>query len=186
MANSRKLVKGWLFDDRYINLTIEAKAALPLLFDKTDDLGIIQSPLSTLGTYNFSQTVIGEIGKAGYIKTFSFDNRTYYYFDEWDQNLQYFQLSGLVNPLLMANLFIGATGKTVFKDHTDNHNHDFINRHKLLIQKVYKRSGDFRALMNWLDENADILTKPMADRLRNIGSQYNKQGNKNSVSAESQ
>ncbi|MFT8917863.1 MAG: hypothetical protein ABF899_08445 [Oenococcus sp.] len=186
MANSRKLVKGWLFDDRYINLTIEAKAALPLLFDKTDDLGIIQSPLSTLAAYNFPQTVIGEIGKAGYIKTFNFDNRTYYYFDEWDQNLQYFQLSGLVNPLLMANLFIGATGKTVFKDHTDNHNHDFINRHKLLIQKVYKRSGDFRTLMNWLDENADILTKPMADRLRNIGNQYNKQSDKNNVPTESQ
>lgn len=169
MANSRKLDKGWLFGDRYMKLSsMEAKAALPLLFDKTDDLGIIQNPSSTLRAYAFPQTVIAEIEKVGYIKKFNFDNQIYYYFDEWNQKLQYFALAGMDTPFLMTNLFIGANGKTVFKDHKDNRNHDYVTKHKLLISKIYKSSANFAALTTWIDDNEAELTEPMVEKLKQI------------------
>ncbi|MCV3296239.1 hypothetical protein NRF22_03810 [Oenococcus kitaharae] len=185
MANSRKLDKGWLFNDRYIGLSLEAKAALPLLFDRTDDLGIIQSPLSALHTYDLPESVIAEIEQAGYIKEFNFDDQTYYYFFEWNQHLQYFALVGMDNPFLMANLFIGANGKTVFKDHRDNQNHDYVTKHKLLISKIYKPSSDFRALASWLDDNEIELTKPMVAKLRQISSPKKKLNKSRQTQSES-
>ncbi|SYW00509.1 conserved protein of unknown function [Oenococcus oeni] len=151
MANSRKIRLDQLGDRYYVGLkdNPQAQAAYTPFFLNTDDLGIIKSPRSIVTFLGYSENVIDNLLQVGFIGEADFQGTQYYYFKDWDQSFQYFQLSALANKFMLVNLFVAANGQVVFKDQADNANHDFLKHHKLLIEQIYKKSADFNALAIW-------------------------------------
>ncbi|EHN59084.1 hypothetical protein [Oenococcus kitaharae] len=170
MANSRKIRLDQLGDRYYVGLKgqPQAQATYTPFFLNTDDLGIIKSPRSVVTSLGYPESVIDSLLQVGFIGEADFQENQYYYFRDWDQSFQYFQLSALANTAMLVNLFISANGQVVFKDHADNANHDFVKHHKLLIERIYKKSADFNALAVWATDNSQLISQPMQARLRLI------------------
>lgn len=143
----------------------QAQATYIPFFLNTDDLGIIKSPRSVVTSLGYPESVIGSLLQVGFIGEADFQGNQYYYFKDWDQSFQYFQLSALNNKFMLVNLFVGANGQVIFKDHTDNANHDFVKRHKLLIEQIYKKSANFNALAIWAADNSQLISQRMQARL---------------------